>query len=182
MKKIAVLLSALAGVIVVGGANGAVARPNEAAQTKKVINPLNLRLEKPISEMVHDNNWIGTNLQKRAVKASPTVQNRFNLGAGYFRTGRLSLAKKYYETVAEDGQGVTLIDVDTGRTFDAGLIAADRLLYINAKLNKALPGKGIVAAETAATDASAIVGGNGEQEVDDKQARALDRLARATKP
>lgn len=134
--------------------------------------------DKALFEMAQGNNWIGTNLQKRATALEPTVVNRFNLATGYQRTGRLNTAKTYYETLANEGQGTPMEQGWRARDFDAGMASADRLLYIDWLQNGARRGGGAVAATEAASNVSATVGGSGEYEVTDEQARALDRQAR----
>lgn len=134
--------------------------------------------DKALFEMAQGNNWIGTNLQKRATALEPTVVNRFNLATGYQRTGRLNTAKTYYETLANEGQGTPMEQGWRARDFDAGMASADRLLYIDWLQNGATRRSGAVAAGEAATNVSATVGGAGDVEVTDEQARALDRQAR----
>lgn len=133
-----------------------------------------------ISQMERGNNWIGTNLQKRAAATEPSVENRFNLATGYQRTGRIVTARSHYEALAREGEGTMLVPTKRrDAPFDAGMAAADRLLYIDWLQNGASRANGAVAATLAATNASATVGGPGEYEVTDQQARALDRQARA---
>lgn len=135
--------------------------------------------DKALFEMAQGNNWIGTNLQKRATALEPTVVNRFNLATGYQRTGRLNTAKTYYQSLANEGQGTVMEQGWRARDFDAGLASADRLLYIDWLQNGARrSGGGAAAATEAASNVSATVGGSGEYEVTDEQARALDRQAR----
>jgi hypothetical protein len=135
--------------------------------------------DKALSEMARGNNWIGTNLQKRVVTAEPSVENRFNLAAGYQRTGRLETAKGYYQALSIEGDGTLMVQNGRARTFDVGLASADRLLYIDWLQNGATRGSGAVAAGAASSNVSATVGGSGEYEVTDEQARALDRQAKS---
>jgi hypothetical protein len=135
--------------------------------------------DKALYNMAQGDNWIGTNLQKRVVAAAPTVQNRFNLATGYQRTGRLETAKTQYQALANEGEGTVMEQGWRSRNFDVGLESADRLLYIDWLQNGARRGSGAASAATAGTNVSATVGGTGEYEVTDEQARALDRQARA---
>lgn len=168
----AILCVSIAATFAMGAASGALAETNARAQA-----------DKALSEMADGNNWIGTNLQKRAAAASPSVENRFNLATGYQRTGRIITAKTYYQSLASDGEGV-ILSPTSGRApaFDAGMAAADRLLYIDWLQNRATRAGGAVSATEAASNVSATVGGSSEYEVTDEQARALDRQARATNP
>ncbi len=167
----AILAATTIGMLMLGGASASSAQTDARAQA-----------DKALYEMARGNNWIGTNLQKRATAAEPTVENRFNLATGYQRTGRLNTAKTYYESVARDGEGVVIERGWRADRFDAALEAADRLLYIDWLQNGATRAGGAVAATEAASNVSATVGGSGEYEVTDEQARALDRQARAAKP
>lgn len=152
-------------------------------------NPTNLaayeELDRPLVQMERGNDWLGTNQLKRAVEKDPSIKNRFNLATGYLRTGRWEQAKKYYESVAAEGQGQTLAAVGVARvpgvgpTFDVGMTAADRLLYIDWIQNRLTRASGAVSAELAATNAST---GAANYEVTDSQARALDRQRTTQKP
>ncbi|ADG09536.1 hypothetical protein B7G68_05295 [Caulobacter segnis] len=164
----AFLISAIAGALTLGAAGAAFAASDAREDA-----------DKALFEIARGNNWLATNLQKRATAAEPTVENRFNLATGYQLTGRLNSAKTYYQSVARDGQGVTITRGWRADSFDAGLEAADRLLYIDWLQNGATRSGGAVDATQAATNVSATVGGPGEYEVTDDQARALDRQARA---
>ncbi len=164
----AVLISATIGAFALGGASAALAQSSPQALS-----------DKAMYEFAAENNWTGTNLQKRVVAADPSVQNRFNLATGYQRTGRLETAKRYYEVLANEGQGTVMEQGWRSRDFDAGMASADRLLYIDWLQNGATRRSGAVAAGEAATNVSATVGGAGDVEVTDEQARALDRQARA---
>lgn len=166
----AVLISATIGMFAVGAASTALARANPETLA-----------DKAMYEFAADNNWIGTNLQKRAVAAAPTVENRFNLATGYQRTGRLETAKGYYQTLATEGEGTVMEQGWRSRDFDVGMTSADRLLYIDWLQNGAARRSGAVAAGEAATNVSATVGGGADAEVTDEQARALDRQARAAR-
>ncbi|MGH1558597.1 hypothetical protein ACRAWD_14600 [Caulobacter segnis] len=110
--------------------------------------------------------------------AEPSVQNRFNLATGYQRTGRIETAKRYYQALSTEGEGTIMEQGWRSRSFDVGMTSADRLLYIDWLQNGASRRSGAVAAGEAATNVSATVGGNGDAEVTDEQARALDRQAR----
>jgi hypothetical protein len=164
----AVLISATIGALALGGASAALAQ--SSPQTLS---------DKAMYEFAAENNWIGTNLQKRVVAAEPSVQNRFNLATGYQRTGRIETAKQYYQALASEGQGTVMEQGWRSRDFDVAMASADRLLYIDWLQNGATRRSGAVAAGEAATNVSATVGGNGDAEVTDEQARALDRQARA---
>lgn len=164
----AVLISATIAALSIGGASSALAQ--SSGQTLS---------DKAQYEFAADNNWIATNLQKRVVAEAPTVENRFNLATGYQRTGRIETAKRYYQTLATEGEGVGMEQGWRSRNFDVGMTSADRLLYIDWLQNGAARRSGAVAAGEAATNVSATVGGNGDAEVTDEQARALDRQARA---
>ncbi|PHY22853.1 hypothetical protein [Caulobacter sp. BP25] len=135
--------------------------------------------------MERGNDWLATNELKRAVEKDPSIKNRFNLATGYLRTGRWEQAKHYYETVVVEGGGKTLAAVGVARvpgvgpTFDVGMTAADRLLYIDWLQNRVARGSGAVSAELAATNAST---GATNYEVTDSQARALDRQRATQKP
>lgn len=166
----AILVSTLAAALSISVASGALAASDPRAEA-----------DKALFEMARGNNWIATNLLKRATEDQPTVDNRFNLATGYMLTGRLNTAKTYYQSVAQDGEGVRMERGWRAASFDAGLTAADRLLYIDWLQNGAARGRsGAVAATEAATNVSATVGGSGEAEVTDEQARALDRQALAS--
>ena len=132
--------------------------------------------------MARGNNWIATNLQKRATAAEPTIENRFNLATGYQLTGRLNTAKTYYQALATEGDGLRMERGWRGQNFDVAMTSADRLLYIDWLQNGAARTGGAVAATEAASNVSASVGGTGEYEVTDEQARALDRRAHAANP
>lgn len=166
-----ILMSMAAGMVVLGAANTALARDDARANA-----------DKALFEMARGNYWIATNLQKRATAAEPTVENRFNLATGYQLTGRLNTAKTYYQSLASEAEGVEMAQGWRADSFDVGLQSADRLLYIDWLQNGAARGSGAVAATTAASNVSATVGGAGEYEVTDDQARALDRQARPTYP
>lgn len=169
IKSKAILCASVAATLAMGATSAAVAGTDARAVA-----------DKALSEMANGANWIGTNLQKRAVAAEPSVENRFNLATGYQRTGRIVTAKTYYQALAADGQGVLLSPRgQSGRPFDASMAAADRLLYIDWLQNGATRTGGALAATEAASNVSATVGGSGEYEVTDEQARALDRRARA---
>jgi len=165
----AVLISATIGALALGGASTALAQSSPQVLA-----------DKAMYEFAAENNWTGTNLQKRVVAAEPSVQNRFNLATGYQRTGRLDTAKRYYEALATEGQGSVMEQGWRSRDFDVGMASADRLLYIDWLQNGAARRSGAVAAGEAATNVSATVGGAGDAEVTDEQARALDRQAHAT--
>lgn len=143
------------------------------------------QLDRPLSRMERGNDWLATNELKRAVEKDPSIKNRFNLATGYLRTGRWEQAKKYYASVTTEGQGKTLAAVGVARvpgvgpTFDVGMTAADRLLYIDWLQNRVARSSGAVSAELAATNAST---GPTNDEVTDSQARALDRQRAAQKP
>lgn len=160
----AILVTAALG-LAVGGASSAMARDAQTASDKAQY------------ELAQGNYWMATNLQKRVVAEAPTVVNRFNLATAYQQTGRLNTAKAYYQTLAAEGEGVGMEQGWRSRNFDVGMTAADRLLYIDWLQNGATRG-GAVAATEAATNVSATIGGNGDAEVTDEQARALDRQAR----
>lgn len=161
----------IASTLMLGASSSALAQPTDRAQA-----------DRALSEMERGDNWIGTNLQKRAVATNPSIENRFNLATGYQRTGRIATAKAYYETLAAEGESVVLSPTSgRGRPFDAAMAAADRLLYIDWLENGATRAGGAVAATEAASNVSATVGGSGDYEVTDAQARALDRQARAAR-
>jgi len=162
----AILVTAALG-LTIGGAHTALAQSD--AQ---------LLSDKAMSEMAAGDNWIGTNTQKRATALEPTVENRFNLATGYQRTGRLNTAKGYYQTLAASSDVVPMSN-GRGGSFDANMAAADRLLYIDWLQNGANRDGGAASATEAVSNVSATVGGSGEYEVTDEQARALDRQARA---
>ncbi len=163
----AILMTAAFGLMI-GGAHAALAQSD--AQTL---------VDKAAYQMAQGDNWLGTNYQKRATALAPTVQNRFNLATGYQRTGRLNTAKTYYQTLATEGEGVGMERGWRAENFDVGMASADRLLYIDWLQNGAArTGGGAPAATEAASNVSATVGGSGEYEVTDEQARALDRQAR----
>ncbi len=164
----AVLISAMIGTSALGGASSALAQSSPQVLS-----------DKAMYEFAAENNWIGTNLQKRVVAAEPSVQNRFNLATGYQRTGRLETAKRYYQALATEGEGTMMEQGWRSRDFDVGMESADRLLYIDWLQNGAARRSGAVAAGEAASNVSATVGGAGDAEVTDEQARALDRQARA---
>jgi len=164
----AVLIAATIGTLTLGGAHAALAQSDPQVLS-----------DKALYNMAQGDNWIGTNLQKRVVAAAPTIQNRFNLATGYQRTGRLETAKTQYQALANEGEGTVLEQGWRSRSFDAGLESADRLLYIDWLQNGARRGSGAASAAGAGTNVSATVGGAGEYEVTDEQARALDRQARA---
>jgi hypothetical protein len=168
MNSKAVLISSAIGTLAIGAASSALA--GSSPQTLS---------DKAQYEFAAENNWIATNLQKRVVDAAPTIPNRFNLATGYQRTGRLETAKGYYQTLAVEGEGVGMEQGWRSRNFDVAMTSADRLLYIDWLQNGAARRSGAVAAGEAATNVSATVGGNGDAEVTDEQARALDRQARA---
>ena len=157
----AILITAAIGMLTIGGAHAALAQEDPQALA-----------ESAAFEAAAGNKWIATNLQKRVVAAAPTVQNRFNLATGYQETGRLETAKRYYQALAVEGQGVGMEQGWRSRNFDVGMESADRLLYIDYLQNHAARGAGAVAAEAASTNVSATVGGNGDYEVTDDQARA----------
>ncbi|MET3667843.1 hypothetical protein [Caulobacter sp. 1776] len=164
----AVLIAAAIGTLTFGGAHAALAQSD--VQTLS---------DKALYNMAQGDNWIATNQQKRVVAAAPTIQNRFNLATGYQRTGRLETAKTQYQALAAEGEGTVMEQGWRSRSFDAGLESADRLLYIDWLQNGARRGSGAASAGGAASNVSATVGGTGEYEVTDEQARALDRQARA---
>lgn len=164
----AVLISAAIGTLSIGAASSALAQSSPQVLS-----------DKAQYEFAAENNWIATNLQKRVVAAEPSIQNRFNLATGYQRTGRIETAKGYYQTLANEGEGTVMEQGWRSRNFDVGMASADRLLYIDWLQNGATRRSGAVAAGEAATNVSATVGGNGDAEVTDEQARALDRQARA---
>lgn len=163
----AILISAAFAVLTIGSAPAAFARDDASAEA-----------DKAMFEMARGNNWIATNLQKRATAAEPTIENRFNLASAYQRTGRLNTAKTYYQALASEGEGVRMAQGWRADSFDVALESADRLLYIGWAQNQAARGSGAVAADVAGSNVSATVGGAGEYEVTDEQARALDRQAR----
>ncbi|USQ94749.1 hypothetical protein [Caulobacter sp. RL271] len=165
----AILVTAAFG-LAIGGASSALARSD--AQTNS---------DKAQYELAQGNYWLATNLQKRVVAEAPTVVNRFNLATAYQQTGRLNTAKSYYQALATEGEGVGMEQGWRSRNFDVGMTSADRLLYIDWLQNGATRRGGAVAATEAASNVSATVGGagNGDAEVTDEQARALDRQARA---
>lgn len=165
----AILISAAIGALAIGGAHAAFAQ--SAADEEA---------DKALFEMASGNYWMATNHQKRAVALEPSLENRFNLATGYQRTGRLETAKTHYRTLAAEGEGRMMYTGWRADGFDVGLQAADRLLYIDWLQNGRARGSGAVAAEAAGTPVSATVGGTGEYEVTDEQARALDRQARQT--
>lgn len=169
----AILITAAIGMFAISGAPTAYAQVTEGQ----------LAADQARDEMARGNNWVGTNLQKRATTLEPTVENYFALATGYQRTDRLNTAKTYYQRLSATPEGVQLTAprYDGGtRTFDSAFEAADRLLYIDWLQNKAVRSNdgGAISAEAAATNVSATVGGAGEYEVTDEQARALDRQAR----
>jgi hypothetical protein len=166
----AVLISAAIGTLAIGAASSALAQAS--AQTLS---------DRAQYEFAANNNWIATNTQKRVVAQAPTIPNRFNLATGYQRTGRLETAKSYYQTLANEGEGVGMEQGWRSRNFDVGMTSADRLLYIDWLQNGATRRSGAVAAGEAATNVSATIGGNGDAEVTDEQARALDRQARTSR-
>jgi len=163
----AILVTAAFG-LTLGGASAALARAD--GQTLS---------DKAQYELAQGNYWMATNLQKRVVAEAPTVVNRFNLATAYQQTGRLNTAKTYYQALSTEGEGVGMEQGWRSRNFDVGMTSADRLLYIDWLQNGATRRSGAVAAGEAATNVSATVGGNGDAEVTDEQARALDRQARA---
>ncbi|HJV42424.1 hypothetical protein [Caulobacter sp.] len=163
----AILASMVAGALTLGSSHAALARVDASAQA-----------DKAMFEMARGNNWIATNLQKRATAAEPTIENRFNLATAYQRTGRLNTAKTYYQALASEGEGVRMEQGWRADNFDVALESADRLLYIDWVQNQAARGSGAVAADVAGSNVSATVGGAGEYEVTDEQARALDRQAK----
>lgn len=167
----AILISAVAGMLALGASHAALAQTE--GQTAA---------EQARTEMARGNNWVATNLQKRATTLEPTTENYFNLASGYQRTDRLNTAKTYYTSLAASAEGSTMTaPLYNGgtRTFDVAYESADRLLYIDWVQNNAGRGAGggAASAEAAATNVSATVGGAGEYEVTDEQARALDRQA-----
>jgi hypothetical protein len=134
------------------------------------------------TEMVRGNNWMATNLQKRAAALEPTLENRFNLAVGYQRTGRIGTARNYFRGVSADDSTPTPENYGGDmRTLGVGFEAADRVLFIDTTQKIAANGEGAPSAEAAATNVSATVGGPGEYEVTDEQARALDRQARSAR-
>lgn len=167
----AILASSIITALAMGASGAAMAATDARAEA-----------DKALYEMARGNYWIATNFQKRATEAQPTIENRFNLATGYQSTGRLNTAKRYYETLAREGEGVRLERGWRAATFDVGMTSADRLLYIDWLQNGATRTGGAVAATEAASNVSATVGGSGEYEVTDEQARALDRQARAANP
>lgn len=167
MNSKAILLTAAVGMLAMGSAHPALARTDARAEA-----------DKAMFEMARGNNWIATNLQKRATAAEPTIENRFNLATAYQRTGRLNTAKTYYQALSREGEGVRMAQGWRADNFDVALESADRLLYIDWIQHHAARGSGAVAAEAAASNVSATVGGAGEYEVTDEQARALDRQAK----
>ena len=163
----AVLVTAAVGMLTLGSAHSALARTDARAEA-----------DKAMFEMARGNNWIATNLQKRATAAEPTIENRFNLATAYQRTGRLDTAKTYYQSLVREGEGVRMEQGWRADNFDVALESADRLLYIDWVQNGATRRSGAVSADVAASNVSATVGGSGaDQEVTDEQARALDRRA-----
>lgn len=168
----AILISTAVGMLMLGGA--------AFAQDASALTEGQQVAERAQAEMARGNDWMGTNLQKRATTLEPTTENYFNLASGYQRTDRLNTAKTYYTSLAARAEGETLTAPLAGggtRTFDVALESADRLLYIDWVQNNAGRGVagGAASAEAAATNVSATVGGAGEYEVTDEQARALDR-------
>lgn len=168
----AILISTAVGMLMLGG--------SALAQDASVPTEGQQVAEQARVEMARGNDWMGTNLQKRATTLEPTDQNYFNLATGYQRTDRLNTAKTYYQSLAAHTEGETMTAPlrDGGtRTFDTAFESADRLLYIDWVQNNAGRGVGggAASADAAATNVSATVGGAGEYEVTDEQARALDR-------
>ncbi|MBO9545628.1 hypothetical protein [Caulobacter sp.] len=170
MNSKAILITTTVAAISIGSASAALAQSSPQALS-----------DQAQYEFAADNNWIATNLQKKVVAAAPTIPNRFNLATGYQRTGRLETAKGYYQTLAVEGEGVGMEQGWRSRNFDVAMTSADRLLYIDWLQNGASRRSGAVAAGEAATNVSATIGGNGDAEVTDEQARALDRQARASR-
>ena len=163
----AILIATVASALTLGGAQAVMAQSDIQAASDQAFH-----------EMAAGNYWIATNLQKRVVAAAPTIQNRFNLATGYQRTGRLDTARRYYQALATEGQGTVMEQGWRSDQFDVGLESADRLLYIDWLKNGAARGSGALAADVAGSNVSATVGGTGDYEVTDEQARALDRQAR----
>ncbi len=162
----AILISAAIAVMTIGGAQAAMAQTEGQIEAGKAQ-----------AAMARGDNWIATNYQKRATALEPTVGNRFDLATGYQRTGRLNTAKGYYQNLANSNEAAA-IPFRGPANFDLGMAAADRLLYIDWVQNGAARRGGVVSAETVGENVSATVGGSGEYEVTDEQARALDRQAR----
>lgn len=142
-----------------------------------------------LKAMERGDNWIGTNLFRKAAARDGTPLNRFNLATGYMRTGRLEEAKRLFQSVLDSSQRLVsspMKGVRGGgvRVFDIGEEAASRLAFISWKQSQTAsmaaaqvsePGQ-TVSAEAAATNSAYS---DLSTDVSDEQAAALDRAARA---
>ena len=106
----AIISSAAVAIVMLAGASAANAKTDSRAEA-----------DKALFEMARGNNWIATNLQKRATAAEPTIENRFNLATGYQRTGRLNTAKTYYQALSTEGDGVRMERGWRGQNFDVAM-------------------------------------------------------------
>ena len=127
--------------------------------------------------------WTATNLYERAVDKGDTVTGRFNLAAGYQRTGRLAQAVALYERVAQEGQFVWGIKGLDNRNPGARLEkinladeSARRLAAIRSRTAFApSAGGGAVAAGELGVPVSATVGLTGAPaRISDQEAILLD--------
>jgi hypothetical protein len=107
--------------------------------------PLGSSQANGLHSMQWGDKWTATNLLEQATNEQYTISNRFNLAAGYQRTGRPERAAALYEGLVTDGQFTNMTTIrdltnprQRPRTFNVADESARRLATIRS-MNIDLP-------------------------------------------
>jgi hypothetical protein len=137
-----------------------------------------------LTAMAWGDAWTATNLFEQANDEHSTVLSRFNLAAGYQRTGRLDDAARLYRALAVDGQYVWANSGSdnndrsaVGRRFNIGEESARRLARIAPAMSRQMVRAH--AAGDATVPPSATVSAPVGDAVTDRDARQRDAVVEA---